>query len=182
MWSQEQIEQWLDIQHTYIADVAAVLRDSGVNQQRSLMQQEMVHLLASFLHGRLNLKDFNTHFQQQACDARNVFCLRGTSGGMFLNKLIKYIPDQEALTCQLRAVLGVPEETRDGQKRMRSFDHFLEELIFQQTITRSQLQPSRVPFLLSACWHLQDRKRWPICYPLVDTVITLSSVAVSMRL
>lgn len=172
MWSQEQIEQWRSIQNTYFADVAAVIRDSDVNQQRYLMQQEMVHLLASFLQGRLTLKDFNTQFQQQAYDARNVFCLRGTSGGMFLNKLIKYVPDQEALACQLRAVLGVPEETRDGQKRMRSFDQFLEELISQQKITRSQLQPSRVPFLLSACWHLQERKRWPICYPLIDTVIT----------
>ena len=98
---------------------------------------------------------------------------QGLSGGMFLNKLVKYVSDKQKLAQRLRKWLRVPitRDLRYGQRRMQGFIHFLDELITEQKATKSQLQPARVPFLLSAWWHLQDAEQWPIFYPLVHAVI-----------
>ena len=55
---------------------------------------------------------------------------------------------------------------------MRSFMRFLATLIAEQRITRAQIQPARVPFFLSAWWHLQETNCWPMYYPLVHGVLT----------
>jgi hypothetical protein len=169
--SNEQIEQW-NLQHkAYQADASSVAFYRNIDQQRTTVQQDMIQLLQSFLDGIITVKVFNTLFQQKTHDAQNAFNLRGMSGGMFFNKLVKYIHDEEMLARRLRSVLVVPKETRDGQRRMQSFICFLEELIAGQQATREQLQPARVPFFLSVWWHMQDSKRWPIFYPLVYAVL-----------
>src|SRR6266849_249306 len=40
----------------------------------------------------------------------------------------------------------------------------LEGLISSQQVQRSQLQPARVPFFLSAWWHVQAPEQWPLFY------------------
>jgi hypothetical protein len=109
----------------------------------------------------------------------NVFGLRGTSGGMFFNMLVKYIPDEPLLARHLRSALTLPKDAHDGQRRMHSFVEFLGKLISRQYATRGQLQPARVPFFLSAWWHLQDNKRWPIFYAQVYTVLMAEIEALS---
>src|SRR5258708_17492934 len=66
----------------------------------------------------MTLKEFNTTFQQRTQGAWNVFRMRGTSGGMYLNKLVKYIND-EMLASHLRCGLRLPEDTREGQRQDR---------------------------------------------------------------
>jgi len=171
MWSNEQIEQWHLRRKAYQADASSVIYYRDIDQRRSALQQEMTQLLQSFLDGAITIKAFNTLFQQKTHDAQNAFSLRGTSGGMFFNKLVKYIPDDEMLARRLRSVLAAPKETRDGQLRMLSFIRFLEEFIEGQQATREQLQPARVPFFLSVWWHMQNSKRWPIFYPLPRSVL-----------
>jgi hypothetical protein len=170
-WSPEQIEQWRLRQRAYASDAASVMLHQDLDQRRSSVQQEMTLLLHSFLREEISVKTLNALFQQKMQAEWNVFSLRGMSGGMFFNKLVKYIPDEPLLTRHLRSVLALPKDTRDGQRRMHSFVQFLEEMISGQYVTRGQLQPARVPFFLSAWWHLQDNKRWPIFYTLVYTVL-----------
>jgi hypothetical protein len=124
----------------------------------------MVEHLNFFISGHSSLREFNSLFQRKTQDEWNVFGLRGMSGGMFLNKLIKYVPDEEALVRRLRSALLVPDDAREGQRRMQIFDDFLNKLILAKQVSRSQLQPARAPFLLSAWWHLQVREQWPIFY------------------
>jgi hypothetical protein len=164
VWSNKQIKQWQLTQRDYEQDTATVLHDTAVDQQRSLVQQEMIQTLFSFLEGLATLKGFNSVFQQKTHEAWNVFHLRGMSGGLFLNKLVKYIPSEEPFAHLLRLVLRVPEDVREGQQQMQAFMRFLEELIASQHVTRGQLQPARVPFFLSAWWHVQAPEQWPIFY------------------
>jgi len=77
------------------------------------------------------------------------------SGGMFLNKLVKYTPNEATFAHLLRLMIRAPEDMRDGQRQMQTFVRFLEGLIASQQVLRSQLQPARVPFFLSAWWHMQ---------------------------
>jgi len=164
VWSHKQIKQWQLTQRAYEQDTATVLHDTDIDRQRSLVQQEMTQALHSFLEGTSTLKAFNTVFQQKTHEAWNVFHLRGMSGGLFLNKLVKYVPNEETFAHLLRLVLHVPEDVREGQRQMQAMMHFLEELIASQQVTRAQLQPARIPFFLSAWWHVQAPQHWPIFY------------------
>jgi len=124
----------------------------------------MIQCLNSFLDGAFTLKEFNTVFQQKTHHAWSDFHLQGMSGGLFFNKLVKYIPNEETFAHLLRMILRLPEEERDGQWQMQAFVRFLEGLIASQQVQRSQLQPTRVPFFLSFWWHVQAPEHWPIFY------------------
>src|SRR6266436_3107573 len=168
--SQDLIEQWRVTQQEYLADAPRVTVHQAIDERRLQVQQEMTEVLGAFLNRSITLKEFNAMFQQKTQGAWNVFRMRGTSGGMYLNKLVKYI-DDDTLTSYLRSSLRLPEDTREGQRRMQELIHYFERLIAQQKGLRSQLQPARIPFLLSAWWHLQDALHWPIFFPLVQRIL-----------
>jgi hypothetical protein len=164
------IEQWRVTQQEYLADAVTVTAHQAIDERRLQVQQEMAALLGAFLNGSIMLKEFNALFQQKTQGAWNVFRMRGTSGGMYLNKLVKYI-DDTTLTSHLRSCLRLPEDTREALRQMQDLTHYFERLIAQHSELRSHLQPARIPFLLSAWWHLQDAHHWPIFFPLVNLVL-----------
>jgi hypothetical protein len=168
--SPDLIEQWRITQQEYLADRPMVMAHQALDQRRLHVQQEMMQLLVAFLNRSITLKEFNAMFQQKTQGAWNVFRMRGTSGGMYLNKLVKYI-DDDTLTSHLRSGLRLPEDTREGQQRMQELTDYFERLIAQQKGLRSHLQPARIPFLLSAWWHLQDAHLWPIFFPLLHLML-----------
>jgi hypothetical protein len=168
--SPDLIEQWRITQQEYLTDIPTVMANQALDQRRLHVQQEMMQLLVVFLNRSITLKEFNAMFQQKTQGAWNVFRMRGTSGGMYLNKLVKYI-DDETLTSHLRSGLRLPDDTREGQRHMQELTHYFERLITQQKGLRSHLQPARIPFLLSAWWHLQDAHHWPIIFPLLHLML-----------
>ena len=168
--SQDLIEQWRITQQEYLTDTPTVMAHQALDQRRLHVQQEMMQLLGAFLNRTITLKEFNATFQQKTQGAWNVFRMRGTSGGMYLNKLLKYV-DDDAFASHLRSGLRLPEDTRDGQQHMQELTHYFERLITQQKGARAQLQPARIPFLLSSWWHLQDAHHWPIFFPLVHCML-----------
>src|SRR6266852_2517320 len=171
MWSNEQVEQWRLRRKSYLEDIATVTHDKDIDQRRPRAQREMIHLLNSFLDGSITLKEFNVVFQRKTHSEWRDFHAGGMSGGMFLNKLVKYTPNEGTFAQLLRLMLHVPEGTRDGQWQMRAFVRFLEGLIASEQVQRAQLQPARVPFFLSLWWHMQASGHWPICYAGVRGVL-----------
>jgi len=168
--SPDLIGQWRVTQQAYLADTPTVIAYQALDQRRLHMQQELRQLLDAFLQRAITLKEFNATFQQQTQGTRNVFRMRGTSGGMYLNKLVKYL-DDETFTAHLRSGLRLPEDCREGQRHMEDLTRYFEQLITQQKVARSQVQPARIPFLLSAWWHLQDSQHWPLFFPLVHSML-----------
>lgn len=164
VWSNEQIEWWRGRQRTYLEDKVAAERDKAIDLQRSLAQQEMFKLLNSFLDSTIGLKELNATFQQRTQDRWGAFHLRGMSGGLFFNKLVKHVPDEETFAHLLRLMIHLPEGVREAQQRLQAFVRFLEGLIASQQVQRAQLQPARAPFFLSVWWHIQALERWPIFY------------------
>jgi len=164
------VERWRVAQQEYFADTAMVKIHQAIDERRLCVQQELTGVLAAFLNRSITLKALNAAFQQKTQGAWNVFRIRGTSGGMYLNKLVKYI-DNETLTSHLRSCLRLPEDAHEGQRKMQELTLFLERLIAQHKGLRSHLQPARVPFLLSVWWHLQDADHWPIFFPLVHLTL-----------
>jgi len=168
--SPDLIERWRITQQEYLTDTPTAMAHQALDQRRLQVQQEMMQLLVAFLNRTITLKEFNAMFQQKTQGAWNVFRMRGTSGGMYLNKLVKYI-DDDTLTSRLRSCLRLPEDTPEGQRHMQELTHYFERLIAQHKGLRSHLQPARIPFLLSSWWHLQDAHHWPIFFPLVQRML-----------
>jgi hypothetical protein len=81
VWSPEQIEQWHQRQRAYAADTASVMLHQDLDQRRWSVKQEMTQLLHSFLREEISVKTLNALFQQKMQAERNVFGLRGMSGG-----------------------------------------------------------------------------------------------------
>src|SRR6266568_1660629 len=94
-WSDEQIAQWRRQHRAYTEDAESMRHDKEVDLKRPHSQQEMMHLLHSFLDGNSTLKEFNTIFQKKSHDAWRVFQLQGTSGDLFLNKLVRHVPSED---------------------------------------------------------------------------------------
>lgn len=171
IWSDEQKANWHRIQREYCMNEEEQLACKTLVDQRIPIQKEMTYILKSFLERKISVEEFNSIFQQKMNRSWNVFGFRGMSGGMFLNKLLKYIPDANLLGYQLRKALPVPKNVRQAYNQMSTFQAFLEDLIDHQEITKSQLQPSRIPFFLSAWWHLQNVEQWPVYYPSIHAAL-----------
>jgi len=164
MWSSEQITWWRSRQKAYLADRIVVEQDQAIDLQRMHIKQEILLVLSSFLDGTIGLKEFNATFQQRTHSRWSGFHLRGMSGGLFFNKLVKHVPSDDTFAHLLRLIIRAPEDMPEGQQHMQAFVCFLEGLISAQQVQRAQIQPARVPFFLSIWWHIQAQEQWPIFY------------------
>ena len=179
--SDSQIERWHSLYDEFQADVEQVAFYKQLDQRRLVAKQEMLAFLNSYLTGQISSSQFKETFDGQTRKNWDCFGLKGLSGAMFLNKLVNHIPDSDALTDQLRSALRVPPTVDDGQRQMRAFSRFIEELISSNQVTKQQIQPARTPFFISAWWHLQSTELWPIFYPRTRQTLELDGLYVSSQ-
>ncbi|MGA2065387.1 MAG: hypothetical protein ABSG86_10470 [Thermoguttaceae bacterium] len=159
-----QIEKWQSMLQASRADAAAWQRWRQVDELRAVVCKEMVALLQQYLNRQCDTRALRETFDRKTRNEWSPFGLKGMSGAMFLNMLVKHISDENSLSAQLREVLPSPKDTEDGRKRMQSFMGYLAGLIQSGKVSKGQVQPARVPFFVSAWWHVQDTERWPVFY------------------
>lgn len=145
----------------YYSDRETVVMDRAVDIRKQQVKHEICTLLQLFLHNDISITTFNTIFQHKTHLEWGIFGVRGFSGGLFLNKLVKHLPDEVSLEAQLRLVLSVPKSVREGRQYLRTFLRFLEDVIASGQVTRGQVQPARVPCFVSFWWSLQNERQWP---------------------
>lgn len=160
-------------------DAAWVADQETRNHKRKLIQQEIAELLNSLLAGKVSISEFRVTFDAKTRKEWDGFGLKGLSGAMFLNKLVKHVPDQSSLTDELRRVTLVPADANDGRKRMTDFLSYLQGLIANHLVSKEKIQPARSTFFLSAMWHMQDKDRWPIYYESARAVFKDEGIFVS---
>jgi len=83
---------------------------------------------------------------------------------MFLNKLVKHIPEHEELASKLKAAVQAPSSAQTAELAMENFSAYLDSLIESGVVNRQQVQPARLPMFLSAWWYFQTPEKWPIYY------------------
>ncbi len=147
-----------------------VFEQEARNQKRVGVQREIADLVKRFLSGEVSTADFRRIFHQKNTKEWDVFGLKGLSGGMFLNKLVKHVPDQDLLARALKKVILVPSDPARAQTEMNEFVSYLNGLIANRLVSKLQLQPARAPFFVSSLWHMQDKDAWPIYYSSARTV------------
>lgn len=131
---------------------------------RANVRDKLLGLLDSYLKGSITTEQFRETFDKKTRKEWDHFGLKGMSGAMFLNMLVKHLPDQSALEAQLRAALPLPSSTETGRQRLRSFLDFLQAAIQSGSVSKRQIQPFRSLFFVSAWWHLQAQEEWPVFY------------------
>lgn len=161
IWTDEQIDTWCLAWQAYREEKAAIDQAMEHHTQQRRVRQDILTHLTAFVEGQNTLPEFNALLQQKIHSDWNLFGLRGASGGLFLNKLVKYIPHADQLTHHLRMALPVPQDVREGQHRMQALALFLDGILTAGQISRAQLQPAHLPYFLSVWWHIQEEEDWP---------------------
>jgi hypothetical protein len=162
--SDVQIERWRLLLQERQQDEEELQHRRKSDAQRRNARKEMLALLASFLHEEIDLESFRETFDLNTRNEWDVLGFKGMSGAMFLNTLVKYLPDQGEVAAELREVLPVPDSVEHGRRRMQHFYSYLSSVIRDSQVTKRQVQPARIPFFVSGWWHLQDLETWPIFY------------------
>ena len=108
------IDWWRILLEDQSADTEWMERHDVRDRHRVQVRREILELLDRFLSGSIVSKELRATFDKKARNEWNVFGFRGLSGAMFLSKLVKHIPDEQALAANLRRVLPAPTDEREG--------------------------------------------------------------------
>src|SRR3990172_5596335 len=131
--------RWKSFWQEANADSAWRARHDTEDKQREQVRSEILVLQNRFLLGQIDVDQLRTEFDKRTKNEWDVFGLKGPSGAMFLNKLVKHIPDQSLLTTALKAVLPVPQNEAEAEVRLGAFASFLQTQITQRNATKGDL-------------------------------------------
>ncbi|HEX6965098.1 MAG TPA: hypothetical protein VF166_04795 [Gemmatimonadaceae bacterium] len=168
-----QLESWRLLWEELAADAGAMDEYRTWEARRRIVRPQLLELLSRYLAGAADTEALRATFDHRTRTDWDAFGLKGMSGAMFLNKLVKHVPDDEALAARLRAVLPAPPDARTAAARLRAFITFLNTIERTEPAARGQLQPARAAFFVGMWWHLQDPERWPGFHPSARDVLQI---------
>lgn len=156
-----QVESWRLLWEELAHDAWSLAAFHGWDDRRRRAQPEMLELLRRFIAGAIDVEEFRATFDARTRTDWDLFGLRGASGAMFLNKMVKYLTDTAAFTVQLRAALSAPDSVADGRAVLTAFISYLTIAARSDPAARGQIQPARAAFFVTTWWHLQQAEDWP---------------------
>jgi hypothetical protein len=136
-----------------------VLRDA----RREEVLPEIATFIDGFLAGTIPLTQFRSEFDHKTRNEWDLFGLKGMSGAMFLNKLVKHLP-ADLLLPELQRVIRLPQTDDQARAQLKQFTAFLDGQIATGEVAKGDIQPARMLFFVSAMWHFQAPQRWPILF------------------
>ena len=145
--------------------------DDALRMRREALP-EMADLVRRFVAGALDVEGFRETFDRRSRTGTwAAFGFGGMSGAMSLNKLVKHLPDTGALERVLRSAAAAPANVDEAAARLAALEGLLEQAIAAKQATRFNLQPARIPTLLSDLWHVQAPNDWPVRYDSVSRAL-----------
>ncbi len=174
-----QVDKWRVLLEDANADAAWVKQCKGYEAKRPHVQREIVAFVGGYLAGNVSTEDLKATFDRKTRTEWEGFGLKGMGGAMFLNMLVKHIPDAKALAQQLKAVLRAPPDLPTAKAQMRAFYRFLNGVVESGKVQKRQVQPARTPFFVSSIWHLHDVEKWPPFYISARHALTREGIYVS---
>jgi hypothetical protein len=159
-----QLSYWRELKSQFETNPTWNEQYEKVKAKRRLVQPQLGQLIGSFADGRISIDEFRATWDSKTRSEWKSFGLAGLSSAMFLNQLVKHLPDPNQKTQELRQVVRAPKDEASGRSRMQAFETFLEGQKDAGLVTKRQVQIARVPFFISAFWHLQNTELWPMFY------------------
>jgi len=158
------ITQWRSWKDEYHNDKEYFDYANGVRGNQQRVVGEIRSVLNNFFERKISLEEFRAIFHQKTITDWDYFGMKGMSGAMVLNKYVKHIPDQSALTDILCEVLICPNNPEEGRKKMQQLSSFLGTMMKKNKLKLVDIQPGRIPFFVSGFWHFQSSEDWPFYY------------------
>lgn len=150
-----QTASWRMLREEWAADSAAVAECESWERERARVRPQMGALVQRFLGGAIGLEQFRSTFDRRTRTDWDAFALKGASGAMFLNTLVKHSEHRVVLARQLRAAFRAPKTVDDATAQ-------LDELI---GVVAPLSLPTHAVFFATMWWHLQAPDQWPVFQP-----------------
>ena len=172
-----QTESWRLLREEWVASGAAQSEYEGWERRRAQVRPQMLSWLERFLGGSVGLEQFRATFDRRTRTDWDAFALKGASGAMFLNALVKRAERPVTLARRLRVALRVPDAVDVATERLAEFVATaappalpLADDRVVNTVS-SVAQPLHAAFFATMCWHLQAPDRWPAFQPSARRVL-----------
>ena len=166
-----QTESWRLLREEWAADPDAQSEYASWERRRTRIRPLMVRWLDRFLAGGIGLEQFRATFDRRTRTDWDAFALKGASGAMFLNTLVKHAEHPVTLARWLRAGLRAPDTVDAATTRLAELIAAVAPPALpladpsESTDAPGVAQPVHATFFATACWHLRDPDRWPTFQP-----------------
>jgi hypothetical protein len=168
-----QTTSWRMLREEWAADSAAVAECEEWERERSRVRPQMAAFLHRFLGGGIGLEQFRSTFDRRTRTDWDAFALKGASGAMFLNALVKHTDHRVVLARQLRAAFRAPENVDVAATRLADLIGVIAPpaLPFEpneeadNAPEKPVFGPTHAVFFATMCWHLQAPDQWPAFQP-----------------
>ena len=168
-----QTASWRMLREEWAADSAAIAECEEWERERTRVRPQMVALLRRFLTGGVGLEQFRSTFDRRTRTDWDVFALKGASGAMFLNVLVKHTKHRVVLARQLRAAFRTPKDVDVATVQLAELIGSVAPPTLplearEQSDTaaaKSVIAPGHAVFFATVCWHLDEPSQWPAFQP-----------------
>jgi hypothetical protein len=160
----QQIDTWRSFVVRMEADDVWMRERGASRDERPGAAKEIREHMDGFLSGKLSVEQVRKAFDTKGRKQWSCYGLGGMSFAMFLNMLVKNVPNRKELSAELSKAVRAPDGNATARGQSQAFAAYLERLIAEKAVTRQQVQPARAPMFLSAWWYFQESERWPIYY------------------
>jgi len=133
-------------------------------EKRREVLPEMVALLDDFLADRVGLEELRAQWDRKTRKEWDYFGFKGFGGAMFLNMMVKHLPEAAGVAEVLRGVLPLPDDEGAANEKLERLRRYLQRQRDEGHLTASQASESNIPFFVSSFWHIQEPAAWPPYY------------------
>ena len=167
-----QTASWRMLRDEWATDSAALAECDEWERSRARVRPQLLALLHRFLAGGIGLEQFRATFDRRTRTDWDAFGLKGASGAMFLNALVKHANHPVVLARQLRTVLWAPKSVDLGAAKLAELVAAvappslpLPAAAQDQPAVKPAVAPTHAVFFATMCWHLQAPDQWPAFQP-----------------
>ncbi len=168
-----QTASWRMLREEWAADSAAAAECEEWERERARVRPQMVALLQRFLTGGIGLEQFRSTFDRRTRTDWDAFALKGASGAMFLNALVKHTAHRVVLARQLRAAFRAPKDVDTAAAQLAELIGAVAPPVLaldtnehgESPAEKPVVAPAHAAFFATMCWHLQTPDQWPAFQP-----------------
>jgi len=161
------------LREEWAADSAAIAECEEWTRERTRVRPQIVALLHRFISGAVGLEQFRSTFDRRTRTDWDVFALKGASGSMFLNVLVKHTRHRVLLARQLRAAFRTPKSVDVAAVQLAELIGSVAPPTLpletrdqsDTTAAKSVIAPVHAVFFATMCWHLEEPSQWPAFQP-----------------
>jgi len=154
-----------DLWRALLQDTDALQELKRRDEQRKKVAPTLLAFVDDFVRGDVAVEVFKQNFDSRTRKEWDGFGLKGMSGAMVVNKLVNKLASQRTdLADTLRRSIAFPDTREGGLRQMSELLRWLNGLVEAKIVTKADVQPRRVPFLLSTLWYVRAPEQWPAFY------------------